>query len=109
MARNGRKHHSLISGEEEKSEQEPLKVFGHIENGEIVKAEGPIISAQCIRVPVLNGHTATVSISFNKKPTKEELIDRLNNFKGQPQEFKLPHALNILLDTWKKKTVHRLH
>ena len=82
----------LISGEEEKSEQEPLKVFGHIENGEIVKAEGPIISAQCIRVPVLNGHTATVSISFNKKPTKEELIDRLNNFKGQPQEFKLPHA-----------------
>ena len=82
----------LISGEEEKSEQEPLKVFGHIENGEIVKAEGPIISAQCIRVPVLNGHTATVSISFNKKPTKEELIDCLNNFKGQPQEFKLPHA-----------------
>ena len=82
----------LISGEEEKSEQEPLKVFGHIENGEIVKAEGPIISAQCIRVPVLNGHTATVSISFNKKPTKEELIDRLNNFEGQPQEFKLPHA-----------------
>lgn len=82
----------LISGEEEKSEQEPLKVFGHIENGEIVKAEGPVISAQCIRVPVLNGHTATVSISFNKKPTKEELIDRLNNFKGQPQEFKLPHA-----------------
>lgn len=82
----------LISGEEEKSEQEPLKVFGHIENGEIVKAEGPVISAQCIRVPVLNGHTATVSISFKKKPTKEELIDRLNNFKGQPQEFKLPHA-----------------
>ena len=54
----------LISGEEEKSEQEPLKVFGHIESGEIVKAEGPVISAQCIRVPVLNGHTATVSISF---------------------------------------------
>ena len=75
----------LISGEEEKSEQEPLKVFGHIENGEIVKAEGPVISAQCIRVPVLNGHTATVSVSFKKKPTKEELIDRLNNFKGQPQ------------------------
>ena len=81
-----------IGGEEEKSEQEPLKVLGHIENGQIVKAESPIISAQCIRVPVLNGHTATVSVSFAKKPTKEQLIDRLVNFSGKPQELCLPHA-----------------
>ncbi len=83
-----------IGGEEEKSEQEPLKVLGHIENGQIVKAESPVISAQCIRVPVLNGHTATVSISFAKKPTREELIDRLVNFSGKPQELCLPHAPN---------------
>jgi aspartate-semialdehyde dehydrogenase len=81
-----------IGGEEEKSEQEPLKVLGSIENGQIVKAESPIISAQCIRVPVLNGHTATVSISFAKKPTKEQLIDKLVNFSGKPQELGLPHA-----------------
>jgi aspartate-semialdehyde dehydrogenase len=81
-----------IGGEEEKSEQEPLKVLGHIEGGEIVKADSPVISAQCIRVPVLNGHTATVSISFAKKPTKEELIDRIVNFKGLPQKYELPHA-----------------
>ncbi|MBP3880144.1 MAG: aspartate-semialdehyde dehydrogenase [Lachnospiraceae bacterium] len=81
-----------IGGEEEKSELEPLKVLGHIEGGKIVKAEAPLISAQCIRVPVLNGHTAAVSISFAKKPTKEELIDRLVKFSGKPQELGLPHA-----------------
>ena len=81
-----------ISGEEEKSEQEPLKVFGHVENGVIVKAESPVISAQCIRVPVLNGHTAAVSIDFAKEPTKEELIDRLVNFGGEPQKLELPSA-----------------
>ncbi len=81
-----------IGGEEEKSEQEPLKVLGHIENGQIVKADAPLISAQCIRVPVLNGHTATVSISFAKKPTKEQLIEKLVNFSGKPQEVGLPNA-----------------
>jgi aspartate-semialdehyde dehydrogenase len=81
-----------ISGEEEKSEQEPLKVFGHIEDGKIVKADAPLISAQCIRVPVLNGHTATVSVSFKNKPSKEELIEALNSFRGEPQELELPHA-----------------
>ncbi len=81
-----------ISGEEEKSELEPLKVFGHIENGEIVKADSPVISAQCIRVPVLNGHTATVSCDFAKKPSKEELIERLVNFSGEPQRLGLPSA-----------------
>ncbi len=81
-----------IGGEEEKSELEPLRVLGHIENGQIVKAEAPVISAQCIRVPVLNGHTATVSVSFAKKPTKEQLLEKLVNFSGKPQEYKLPSA-----------------
>ncbi len=62
-----------IGGEEEKSEQEPLRVLGHVENGEIVKAELPRITCQCIRVPVLDGHTAAVFINFEKKPSKEEL------------------------------------
>ena len=79
-------------GGEEKSEQEPLKVFGHIENGVIVKADGPIITSQCIRVPVLNGHTATAFVRFAKKASKEELIDRLVNFKGRPQELGIPSA-----------------
>lgn len=83
----------FISGEEEKSEQEPLKVFGHIENGEIVKMDGDLrITSQCIRVPVLNGHTATVFVNFEKDPTKEELVEALRNFSGKPQELKLPHA-----------------
>lgn len=82
----------FIGGEEEKSEQEPLRLWGKIENGAIVKAEGPKITTQCIRVPVLNGHTAAVFVNFEKKPTKEELIDRLVNFKGLPQELELPSA-----------------
>ncbi|MDR1547835.1 MAG: aspartate-semialdehyde dehydrogenase [Hungatella sp.] len=81
-----------IGGEEEKSEQEPLRLWGKVENGEIVKASEPVITCQCIRVPVLNGHTAAVFVKFRKKPTKEELIDRLVNFKGLPQELKLPSA-----------------
>ena len=76
-----------IGGEEEKSEQEPLRLWGRIEDGKIVKAEGPVITTQCIRVPVLNGHTAAVFVKFDRKPTKEELIDRLVNFSGLPQEF----------------------
>ncbi|MBE5987542.1 MAG: aspartate-semialdehyde dehydrogenase [Paenibacillaceae bacterium] len=81
-----------IGGEEEKSEQEPLRLWGTIENGEIVKAQEPVITCQCIRVPVLNGHTAAVFVKFRKQPTKEELIDRLVNFKGLPQELDLPSA-----------------
>ena len=79
-----------IGGEEEKSEQEPLRIWGHIENGQIVKAESPVITCQCIRVPVLNGHTAAVFVKFKKKPTKEQLIEKLVNFKGIPQELELP-------------------
>ena len=82
----------FISGEEEKSEQEPLKIFGHIEDGKIVKAELPVITTQCIRVPVLDGHTAAVFVKFNKKPTKEQLIEKLRSFSGKPQELNLPSA-----------------
>ncbi len=81
-----------IGGEEEKSEQEPLRIWGKVVDGEIVKAEGPVITAQCIRVPVLNGHTAAVFVKFAKKPTKEELIEKMVNFKGLPQELELPSA-----------------
>ena len=81
-----------IGGEEEKSEQEPLRVLGRVENGQIVKADSPKITCQCVRVPVLNGHTAAVFINFEKKPTKEEIIDRWENFKGLPQELNLPSA-----------------
>ena len=81
-----------ICGEEEKSEQEPLRIFGHIENGQIVKAAGPIITTQCIRVPVQDGHTAAVFMKFEKKPSKEEILARWAAFKGRPQELRLPSA-----------------
>ena len=81
-----------IGGEEEKSEQEPLRIWGHIENGVIVKAESPVITCQCIRVPVLNGHTAAAFVKFRKKVTKEQLIEKLVSFKGLPQELGLPSA-----------------
>ena len=81
-----------IGGEEEKSEQEPLRLWGEIKDGVIVKASEPVITTQCIRVPVLNGHTAAVFVKFRKKPTKEQLIEKLVNFKGLPQELELPSA-----------------
>lgn len=81
-----------IGGEEEKSEQEPLRIWGHVENGEIVSATSPIITTQCIRVPVTNGHTATVFVDFENKPTKEQIIEAWKNYSGKPQELKLPHA-----------------
>ncbi|MCR4936852.1 MAG: aspartate-semialdehyde dehydrogenase [Lachnospiraceae bacterium] len=81
-----------IGGEEEKSEKEPLRIWGHIENGVIVPAEGPVITSQCIRVPVLNGHTASVFVKLKKKAEKEVLIDRMVNFSGEPQKLKLPSA-----------------
>ena len=81
-----------IGGEEEKSEKEPLRVLGKVENGQIVMADSPKITCQCVRVPVLNGHTAAVFINFEKKPSKEELIEKLVTFKGFPQEAELPSA-----------------
>ena len=82
----------FIGGEEEKSEQEPLRVWGKVENGEIVKADAPVITTQCIRVPVTDGHTAAVFVRFENKPTKEEILKAWAEFKGKPQELGLPHA-----------------
>ena len=81
-----------IGGEEEKSEQEPLRLWGEIKDGVIVKASEPVITTQCIRVPVLNGHTAAVFVKFKKNPTKEQLIEALEKFSGVPQELGLPSA-----------------
>ena len=81
-----------IGGEEEKSEQEPLRVWGKVVNGEIVKADAPLITTQCIRVPVTDGHTAAVFVKFENKPTKEEILEAWKNFRGKPQELGLPNA-----------------
>lgn len=81
-----------IGGEEEKSEREPLRIWGQIKDGVIVPAQSPIITCQCIRVPVLNGHTAAVFVRFRKKPSKEQLIQKLREFTGEPQRLRLPSA-----------------
>ena len=81
-----------IGGEEEKSEKEPLRIWGHIEGGVIVPAVSPVITCQCLRVPVLNGHTAAAFVKFRKKVSKDELIDRLESYSGLPQQLKLPSA-----------------
>jgi len=82
----------FISGEEEKSEKEPLKVYGHIEGDRIVNYDGIKITSQCIRVPVLYGHTAAVFVKFKKNPTKDELINAMTSFSGEPQKLSLPSA-----------------
>ena len=82
----------FIGGEEEKSEQEPLRVWGRVENGVIVKAAAPVITTQCIRVPVTDGHTAAVFVKFRNKPTKEQILTAWKKFSGKPQELGLPHA-----------------
>lgn len=82
----------FIGGEEEKSVREPLKIWGRIEGDRIAEASGPLISAQCLRVPVSDGHLAAVSVSFEKKPSKEEILARWAAFKGRPQDLKLPSA-----------------
>lgn len=81
-----------IGGEEEKSEQEPLKIWGVIKDGKIVNAQGPNITAQCIRVPVSDGHLAAVFMSFKNKVGLDEIIARWESFKGRPQELDLPTA-----------------
>lgn len=81
-----------IGGEEKKSEQEPLKVWGTLEDGKIKLVEEPVISAQCIRVPVSDGHLAAVFVSFENKPSKEEILEKWKNYKGRPQELELPMA-----------------
>ena len=81
-----------IGGEEEKSEREPLKIWGTLQNGEIANANGPAITAQCLRVPVSDGHTAAVFVKFEQKPAKEEILQAWANFAGEPQELQLPSA-----------------
>ena len=82
----------FIGGEEEKSEQEPLRIWGKVENGEIVKASSPVITSQCIRVPVTDGHMAAVFVKFENKPDKDVILERWKNFSGKPQELGLPSA-----------------
>lgn len=81
-----------IGGEEEKSEQEPMKIWGRMENGVIVNAQGPCITSQCLRVPVSDGHTAAVFVSLEKKASMEEIISKWESYKGRPQELNLPSA-----------------
>ncbi len=81
-----------IGGEEEKSEKEPLKLWGKVENGKIVNATSPAFTAQCIRVPVSDGHLAAVFASFDKNATKEEIIARWKNYEGEAQRLQLPSA-----------------
>ena len=81
-----------IGGEEEKSEQEPLKLWGHIDGDKIVPATTPSITAQCLRVPVSDGHMGAVFVSFDKKPTKEEILKTWKEFHGPAQDLDLPSA-----------------
>ena len=81
-----------IGGEEQKSEQEPLKAWGKVVDGRIVNAEGPVITTQCIRVPVTDGHMAATFVKFDKKPSKDEILKRWKEFKGLPQQLELPSA-----------------
>ena len=81
-----------IGGEEEKSEKEPLKIWGEVNGGEIVPASTPAITAQCLRVPVSDGHTAAVFVNFEQKPTKEQILEAWANFAGEPQKLALPSA-----------------
>jgi len=82
----------FIKGEEEKSEQEPLKIWGSLEGGKIVTAKAPAITAQCIRVPVSDGHMAAVFVSFEKKPAREQILSAWKEFAGKPQQLSLPSA-----------------
>ncbi len=82
----------FIGGEEEKSEQEPLKIWGRVEDGRVVPARGPAISAQCVRVPVSDGHVAAVSMALGARVSKEEIVARWRAFEGKPQKLGLPSA-----------------
>ena len=81
-----------IGGEEEKSETEPLKIWGEVKDGRIVNATAPKITAQCLRVPVSDGHTAACFVSFEQKPTKEEILNAWQEYSGEPQKLYLPSA-----------------
>lgn len=82
----------FIKGEEQKSEIEPLKIWGEVKDGVIVPARTPLITTQCLRVPVSDGHTSAVFVKFENKPTKEEIVKAWAEYKGEPQELLLPSA-----------------
>jgi aspartate-semialdehyde dehydrogenase len=82
----------FIKGEEEKSEREPLKIWGRVDEGGIRNATAPVISAQCVRVPVSDGHLAAVFVAFDRKPARDEIIARWRAFEGEPQRANLPSA-----------------
>jgi aspartate-semialdehyde dehydrogenase len=82
----------FIKGEEEKSEKEPLKIWGQMKDGKIVNATEPVFTAQCIRVPATDGHLAAVFVTFEKKPAKEEMLELWRSFEGKPQKLGLPSA-----------------
>ena len=82
----------FIGGEEEKSEKEPLRVFGEVRDGKIVPATSPVITSQCLRVPVTDGHMAAVFVKFENKPTKEQILEDWKNYSGKPQALDLPSA-----------------
>lgn len=92
----------FIGGEEEKSEQEPLKIWGKVENGKIVNATEPNFTAQCIRVPVSDGHLSAVFVRFENKPSKEEIIDIWNNFYSVPKELGLPSSPERFLNYYEE-------
>ena len=101
-----------IGGEEEKSEKEPLKVWGEIQDGKIVPATAPSITTQCLRVPVSNGHFAAVFVSFENKPSKEEILQIWKEYKGVPQDLELPSAPKQFLnyfeeDNYPQAKLHR--
>ncbi|MBE6892304.1 MAG: aspartate-semialdehyde dehydrogenase [Ruminococcaceae bacterium] len=101
-----------IGGEEEKSEKEPLKVWGEMKDGKIVPATTPSITTQCLRVPVSNGHFAAVFVSFENKPSKEEILQIWKEYKGVPQELELPSAPKQFLnyfeeDNYPQAKLHR--
>jgi aspartate-semialdehyde dehydrogenase len=82
----------LIKGEEEKSEHEPMKIWGQVQSGRVVPAVSPEITAQCIRVPVSDGHLAAVFVDFERTPSRQQMIDAWNGYQGRPQQLRLPSA-----------------
>ena len=94
----------FIKGEEEKSEQEPLKIWGTIAGGKIQPATAPVITAQCLRVPVTDGHMAAVFVSFEKKPGKDQILSAWKEFGGRPQQLGLPSAPRPFLQYFEDDT-----
>lgn len=102
----------FIGGEEEKSEKEPLKIWGKIEGDVIVDSERPNFTAQCLRVPVSNGHMAAAFVRFENKPTKDEILNIWKSYKGKAQELELPSAPKQFLnyfeeDNFPQTRLHR--